>query len=479
MNENEISRIQINDIIYNLSDVDTKNSLQETLKEIEKLKNYTAFEVFAHNYDINRDSQELMLGGDHIVKWQDIPACMTHRVCIRTGMIEHETSDVVVDWGDGSISTIANGEYLEKTTSVEDKESDYVLEHTYSLNGKYIVKIFGKQYYSICTPSDPNNEEHKYNLICRILDNDLPLAPCVTNISSLCAYAIRLFSVHVPSYFDLSRIVNIGGIFRGCKNLQSVKGLKNQFINVAAANQIFVDCYSLTELEFTMPTSVSRGFSNEMFRNCIEYAGKIEDLIPSGGFVGGILGANYLFSECRKLTGTVPAEQFWNNPNVTWINTSTAFLDCPEEIRKQVPASWGGLADDSIIIKNNDNLELVYAPGSGTIRSIDVKAGKRYFMGDWYEGQQNVTDEQLNTIGNLDVLEILSVENSPNESEIIFGFRDSTPTIYCPKGLNWIGDLTLQKSKTYIINIKNNEAIIAEYHKVDTKNNSYPVQGEL
>ena len=334
-----------------------------TLNDIQilDLTDYTAFEVYAKGTTISGGTYDANLGGDG-TPLEDIVASRTHRMKIRTGSLDTANSDVIVDWGDGHITKIAdfetatidpsdNGEFVAKSVASGDKETDYTVGHTYAADGKYIIKIFGRDYYSICTPSNTQNREAEFNLICRVLDYDLPLASCVTNISSLCAYAKHLLSVHVPSYFDLSRMTNIGGIFRGCRNLQTVKGLKNQFLIVNTASQIFSDCYSLTTCEFTFPAVVTRSGLAQVFQNCIRLTTPIQNLFPAGGFNAGTLNINNLFNDARVITGTVPANLLWNNTNVTWTNTSAVFANCPAEIRSQVPVSWGGTASDDIITR--------------------------------------------------------------------------------------------------------------------------------
>ena len=57
----------------------------------------------------------------------------------------------------------------------------------------------------------------------------------------------------------------------------------------------------------------------------------------------------YPFQNCKKLYGTVPADLLWNNKDVKWTTTAKCFYGCSSEIRAQVPKSWGGTADNSII----------------------------------------------------------------------------------------------------------------------------------
>ena len=363
-----------------LSQYATSADLRAVESKIGTGGQYTAFEVYANGSIIEAGVKDDNLGGNGTPN-VTIPASRTHRLRLRTAQPDIAKCDVVIEWGDDQRSIVADGDYVSTSFSAADNERKYVIEHTYAEDGKYIVKIYGCQYYSICTPGGSTSDCEKYNLICRVFDTDLPLASNVTNISSFCAFAIRLLSVRVPSYYDFSRCINIHGIFRGCRNLQSVKGLQNQFLVVNAAARIFADCGSLTELDFTMPAAVTRGQTYNMFQGLSNFEGNIESLIPAGGFLGGTLDANNIFNGCAKMTGIVPAELFWANKRVKWINTSTAFVGCSPEIRAQVPVSWGGTntnepEEDVVTVDNKVNV----ITGGSVVDpvSINLEAGKFY-----------------------------------------------------------------------------------------------------
>ena len=71
----------------------------------------------------------------------------------------------------------------------------------------------------------------------------------------------------------------------------------------------------------------------------------VADLLPYNGFMAGTtVSMDSMFKGCSKLTGTVPADLLWNNPNVTFTDTSRAFSECSDAIRSQVPSAWGGKA---------------------------------------------------------------------------------------------------------------------------------------
>ena len=95
------------------------------------------------------------------------------------------------------------------------------------------------------------------------------------------------------------------------------------------------------------------------------FKGEVENILkyflPTPGSTYNVTG---LFYQCEILTGIVPADKLWNNKQVTWTGTSTCFDQCSDEIRSQVPVSWGGTASDDIIEKSleekyNDLLAIV------------------------------------------------------------------------------------------------------------------------
>jgi hypothetical protein len=255
-------------------------------------------------------------------------------------------SDVMVDWGDGNYSKISNGDYVSSNLKADEMECDYTVEHDYQETGKYIVKIYGKQYYNIQGLSNSDPDRFKFNLICRAFSKDLPISKSLTNLAGFLKNSNHLLNVVIPSYLDLSHVTNYYSLFIECHNLLSVKGLKNKFINVRAANSIFYNCKSLNYLEYTLPsfTIEKVGITNSFYNinlNC-----DINDLMPDGGFVGLEYDVTRLFTNCKYLTGIVPADKLWNNKNINWILPTNQkllpFYGCSDELRSQVPVSWGG-----------------------------------------------------------------------------------------------------------------------------------------
>ena len=272
---------------------------------------------------------------------------------IRTNQINEEISDVIVDWGDENYSKISNGDYVSSDLNVEDMECDYTVEHNYKETGKYIIKVYGKQCYNIQGLSNADSDRFKYNLICRAFSHDLPISKSLTNLAGFLKNSNHLLNVVIPSYLDLSHVTNYYTLFSECHNLLSIKGLKNKFINVKAANTIFYNCKSLKYLEYTLPafTIEKNGIANSFYN--IALSCDINDLMPDKGFIGSEYDVTRLFTNCKYLTGIVPTDKLWNNRNINWIlptnQKQLPFFGCSDNIRLQVPISWGGLASDDII----------------------------------------------------------------------------------------------------------------------------------
>ena len=89
--------------------------------QILSLEDYTAFQVFAHDYDIPvGECTEL---GGYVTN--ALKACMTHKFGIRSQELP-EKQNVVIDWGDGNHTQLSN---------LTPKSSYYYVQHTYKNNG--------------------------------------------------------------------------------------------------------------------------------------------------------------------------------------------------------------------------------------------------------------------------------------------------------------------------------------------------------
>jgi hypothetical protein len=166
-------------------------------------------------------------------------------------------------------------------------------------------------------------------------------------------HANRLLLVKFPSYTTpYSNIWNWGSVFSMCNNLQSVTGFTDILIkDNSKTTSMFGNSNELIETDFVF----NRGTTSlvNSFSYCHKLEGDISKFFPIGGFLPGKINVGAVFNKCLKLSGTVPADKLWNDKNITWTNTTQAFQYCSDEIRAQVPVSWGGTASDDIIEKSD------------------------------------------------------------------------------------------------------------------------------
>jgi hypothetical protein len=277
--------------------------------------------------------------------------------------------DIIVDWGDGTVESVANEDFLESgyegDSDVSNGERNYSFEHTYSENGHYIIKIHGKDYYNIINGYMSGRTNMPYlakyninnNLMCRCLSDDLPLAINNTNLTRFCAGAPNLFYVNVDRlkyrYYTQCQNFAVSSI-----NLVKAVGFKRQFTTAHMATA-FADCYSLVECDAQLPIrSLYAGAGHQMFCRCYSLTKDVNSFIPDG-----IYETNKkvheqciaTFAECTNLTGTITektASVLWNTWNGTGTSTNNCFAECNNELRVQIPKVWGGTASNNIIEKS-------------------------------------------------------------------------------------------------------------------------------
>lgn len=322
-------------IVINYGNVDSE------LKPL-SLTDYTAFEVYANDTEIvagtlDEYTQETYNNA--------VPAGMTHWVLLRS-QVTPDVADIVVDFGDGTslkASEIASEDFTGST---------YKFAHTYKKSGKYIIKIYGKDYFGFNNKFKTTGDYDEFNLISRVLDQDLPLASHVTNLASIAARSKRLLKVNIPAY-KLTTSYNWANMFQNCINLKYVYGLYMPEA-LYAYKGIFTDCVSLIKTDFSFPRYAGDSSFYLCFSGCSNLEMDIATLFPSQGFASNEINVSAVFKGCAKLYGTVPANLLWNDRRVTWMNPVNGFKGCSAEIRAQVPKAWGGTADNSIIVQSTE-----------------------------------------------------------------------------------------------------------------------------
>ena len=296
------SFITIEDVMQVLNDYTLKTDIPTKLSDFQNdtkfitladvPTEYTAFEVMPNKVDID----------DYAVK---VPACTVHKFTLRSAK-DFADNDVVIDWGDGTIEAIKDGKYEWKLGKQYDLSHDYSSAMTKDVQ-TFIVKIYGKDYYTFRNNSFPDN-----NLISRIFDVDLPIASHIGNFASMCLGATRLINVTIPhSTKYVTTAFNFSSTFESAVNLVSVTGFEDSPLRCdCLISNIFNKCKSLTTTDFAIP-SCALSIAG-IFAGCPSLV-TAKRLIP----LCGVLGAGK-------------------------INISNAWLNVPAAITATVPQSLGG-----------------------------------------------------------------------------------------------------------------------------------------
>lgn len=310
-------------------------------KLTDTIKDYTAFEVYANDSVISPGEHEVL--GTITV---EIPVQMTETFALRTTTPEAD-SDVVVDWGDGTIQKVKDGEHGGYTGP--DGEGRYIakMTHTYAATGKYVVKVYGKDYF--CLSHAPSHVSDASNMQCRILADDLPIASHLTNLTAFAYGTLKLVTVQCASYKYLHRTTNHAQMFTNDKNLLSVTGFEDLVMISRGAEGCFQFCENMHTCDFNgVLCSNNPRAMYAMFQNCYALSVDIGKFFPTK-FVSRALNFTNTFTHMHAMTGTVDPNQFWGDPNIDWQGFSNCFYGCSDKIRSQVPTSWGGTSSTEIV----------------------------------------------------------------------------------------------------------------------------------
>lgn len=303
-------------------------------------RDYTAFEVYANDTIIS-PGEHAELGTITV----EIPVQMTETFALRTTTPEAD-SDVVIDWGDGTVQKVKDGGHGGYTGP--DGEGRYIakMTHTYAATGKYVVKVYGKDYF--CLSHAPSHVSDASNMQCRILADDLPIASHLTNLTAFAYGTLKLVTVQCASYKYLHRTTNHAQMFTNDKNLLSVTGFEDMVMISRGAEGCFQFCENMHTCDFNgVLCSNNPRAMYAMYQNCYALAINIGTFFPTK-FVSRALNFTNTFTHMHAMTGTVNAKQLWGDPTIDWQGYNNCFYGCPEEIRAQVPTAWGGTASDPV-----------------------------------------------------------------------------------------------------------------------------------
>ncbi len=299
--------------------------------QINPFGEYTAWEVCANDTEIPVGESELL--GGYVSR--AIPIGMTEKFQVRTWYSSQSDIKTYIDWGDGSVSHLN----VEGTFSSNGRVT---IEHTYSKPGKYIVKVVGNDFYGIV------HAYQHYNLMCRALEDDLPVAKSHINFASFCRWSVRMLKLEVTQF-----PVHVGSLNMFVSenpNITKITGMG--YWCDANTGSMYHICWgdsALVTTDIYLPRKIFTASDIVgMFHDCKNLTMDIGNFVEENtvsNWVGHI-SMGSVFGNCPKLTGTVP--KFWENTNVQYdfYYTDTKdiypFNGCSAEILAQVPVSWGG-----------------------------------------------------------------------------------------------------------------------------------------
>jgi hypothetical protein len=344
----DIINSNINEINSNINGINSNiNKLN-----LDNLIDYTAWEVYPTDKDLapGEYSKTFIVEGQEVTFTNPtkVDAGMTEQFAIYTNSPAEE-SDVIVDWGDGSISSIKNGDYFSVKT---DDNQEYIFEvaHTYEVpNQTYTVKVYGRKYWKI------GHIASSGNLMSRCFTDDLPIASHLMSLGNFACRAFKLLYVNIPAYHRVLTIPTWVNCFLECKNLLKATGFKRIY-PLYSLGHLFHGCWNLTDTDFRIPTTATD--ISYIFCNCQSLVKDVSSLFDNQantllGFANSTVSINYSFYGTRRITGTIPADILWNNQKTKFLGSGECFTN--SALSSQAPISWGGTASDTIIETPTNN----------------------------------------------------------------------------------------------------------------------------
>ena len=270
----------------------------------------------------------------------------THSFYFRTSTSQGRNR-CYVDWGDGTRTNLSSttdvseadyyrsyknshdtdlsGAYIDSTKTLNKmNEYNVSLVHQYANPGKYIVSIYGDDYWGFMSQTHVAGQ----NLISRVMDEDLPLNPCVLDLASWCISADNLVSVYIPNYFDTTHVINWSGCFQYCTELTSFyAGDKNKLFTTVmyACGPFFRGCSKLKKTNVDLPIFMTNQNYSEFYSGCSNLEVDISTLIPTAGLQCACPNLTNTFRNCTKLTGNCSTIKhlLWESPtyNSKWTST--------------------------------------------------------------------------------------------------------------------------------------------------------------
>ena len=292
---------------------------------------------------------------DYVTVANPIEPNRTHSFVFRT-VTDKSDLDMVVDWGDGSKTTLVtetwdDTNYSKYQPYTDVDEQDYTVTHTYAKAGKYLVKITGSRYFSY-------RHTATNNLLAVPFAPQAHIASFVRNVSSMFMGSERLLVIDASYLYPFREKSNMFGTFQQCKNLHTLISLSAPSCP-SCLGTTFSGCSNLTTDD---SPALGAMLGNESiaarYNGCANLEVDISNIVNEK-IQASKMAVDSAFKNCAKLYGTVPAKYLWDDATVEWTmsvsndaagsNMSGPFYGCSEEIRKQVPLSWGGTNAEIVV----------------------------------------------------------------------------------------------------------------------------------
>ena len=226
--------------------------------------------------------------------------------------------DCVVDFGDGTKQT-----YTGNNTG---NNSSRQVTHNYSESNTYTVQIIGN---------------HSHFRAPETIIEIIQLSNSVTDCSDMFNYCTSL--TEIPSTLIIpNSVTKCSKMFLTCTSLTTIPSTFTIPNSVTDCSDMFGQCIGLTTIPstFTIPNSVTD--CSYMFGECINLKSDISNIWPSTWNSTGTINLSNMFYECRKVTGTVPADKLWNSGKTfSPVCTYCCFFNCTSLTNyAEIPDDW-------------------------------------------------------------------------------------------------------------------------------------------
>lgn len=362
------------------------------IEQLMSCKEYTAFEVFPTKENIpagtidNQEGVGNLLGienyngilpDDHVSEYkytEEVLSSMTHIFTLGGFSKDLTDLDIVIDWGDRTITKLADLTVNSNTDDIDNlseetktrlfyfiKTNPYgaYIGHTYNKSQKYIIKVYGKDYNCLrCGSGNPDGTGYanpRYNTTCRILGADLPIASNIVNMSSFSGVTNRLLKIIVPYEYNFKNANNFSGMFGRCYNLLYVDCNSSTKFNVDGILTLqTLLCYdrNLIYADLGLPSYMYNHGLTTLATDCRNLDVDIFNLLPKNNFKFGMdISMKQSFQNCNKISCSdydKLANLLWNNKLIKFKDTQNCFAGCNNLSLDLIPKTWGGNLEEII-----------------------------------------------------------------------------------------------------------------------------------